>query len=1330
MSDSAPSELQEARRLLRDFERRHQALIRATGSIVWRTNGEGFEHESEEWAVVTGQPLQEARGDGWLALVHPDDREAAAEAWHASVAAASPYHSEHRLRMANGEYRWHRDRGIPILEEDGSVCEWVGTCEDVHDRKLAEIEQQRFFSVGFDMTVVGGPDGRFKRCSPMWKEVLGWSEAELTSRPWLDFVHPDDREQTIQEAALLWEANDTISFENRFRAKGGSYRWISWRARLYADEALIYGSATDVTLRKLAEEALRESEDHYRFMVDSSPQVPWTADPQGNITDISERWLELTGLPKADALGDGWAQFVHPEDLPRTMEAMTKSLETGDSYDVENRFRMSDGTYRWIRGRAVPRKDEQGNIVRWYGYTEDIHARKTAEMEREQMVAELESMVREQTLELQQQLATLTESQERAKAAASASEAEHRLLDAILDALPVGVIIADRDGRIVRDNAANRELWGVPPTTASWEQYGEWVGYWPQSGQRVQAHEWAMARALLHGETVRRELVEIERFGTGERRMDLNNAAPVRDAEGNVVGAVVAGLDVTEMWQAEERLRRNAQTFYELIQNNPFGVYVVDADFRLFQVSAGAHKVFENVRPLLGKDFAEVLRTVWQEPFATEAIEHFRHTLETGEPYSSLRTVEHRGDIDEVEAYDWRIERIELPDGRHGVVCHFYDLSERLQYEAAIRESEERYRLVNSATSDVVWDWDMETDELVWNESLQTTYGYDPVQVPKAIGWWLEQVHPDDRARVAAGLDTAIGSGAEAWRDEYRFLKADGSYLSVFDRGFIQRRDGKPLRMIGTMVDMTERLNAAEAIRESESRFRQIAESLPQIVWSTRPDGYHDFFNSRWYDYTGMARNGERGWEWSDYLHPDDIERTQAAWKHSLETGEDYSIEYRFKRAGDGTYRWFLGLAKPIRNDAGEIVRWFGSLTDIQYQKEMEAQLGAANAALTQARDAALAASKAKSEFLANMSHEIRTPLNGVLGMTSLLMSMGLQGEALDAARTIASSGETLLRVIDDILDLSKIEAGRMEIEPTEISLDEVVKDVAALYSAHARAKGIELKTVHPSESRSTVMADSVRLRQVLSNLVSNAVKFTHEGEVELGYSLESQQGVATARFTVKDTGVGIPPERLSAVFESFTQADGSVQRRFGGTGLGLTICKKIVGLMGGDVSVQSVVGEGSTFTVEIPLQLAVPPDERPRSPQSTDTCPVKPGLRVLLAEDNPVNVLVATALLDQLGCQTEVAEDGLRAIAMVAANRYDLVLMDVQMPLCDGLEAARAIRDAEARGARGRLPIVALTANAMESDKKACLDAGMDGFLAKPVTLESLTASLRSIAT
>jgi len=416
-----------------------------------------------------------------------------------------------------------------------------------------------------------------------------------------------------------------------------------------------------------------------------------------------------------------------------------------------------------------------------------------------------------------------------------------------------------------------------------------------------------------------------------------------------------------------------------------------------------------------------------------------------------------------------------------------------------------------------------------------------------------------------------------------------------------------------------------------------------------------------------------------------------------------------------------------------------------EYARTLESEIARQTAELRNTNARLEEASRLQSEFLANMSHELRTPMNAIIGFSDLLLEMELDTEPREYAQTIRNAGMNLLVLINDILDLAKIEAGRIELDNAPFDLREMVDDVANLFRIPAKEKALAFTVEIATELPPLLIGDVNRLRQILINLVGNAMKFTAKGEVAIIVGLQSSSlGQPQVVFTVRDSGIGIPPERQQAIFDKFTQADGSTTRKYGGTGLGLAICHQLVQLMGGSIEVKSVEGTGSSFFFALPLKVAktdVVVASRPDQTVGKDFTVAGPdtgrtSLRVLLVEDNPVNQRLASIIIKKQGCDLAVAGDGIEALAQLEKQVFDLVLMDVQMPNMDGLEATRRIRKIEASpgeraqyaGLRNRvrpLSIIGLTAHARKEDEQTCYGAGMTGFLSKPIIRARLEAML-----
>jgi PAS domain S-box-containing protein len=522
----------------------------------------------------------------------------------------------------------------------------------------------------------------------------------------------------------------------------------------------------------------------------------------------------------------------------------------------------------------------------------------------------------------------------------------------------------------------------------------------------------------------------------------------------------------------------------------------------------------------------------------------------------------------------------------------------------------------------------------------------------------------------------------------------------------------------------------AEAAGDRQALTEQILDQLPIPVFLKDREGRFLRFNRRFEELTQRSRVEILGRTVDDFASPRWAELTREEDELAWNSGRMVTSERRL--AGFDPPVDVLVSRSVLRS--GERAYMLGYFIDISEQR-------AARQAMQRAVESAEAASRAKSEFLANMSHEIRTPMNGILGMTELVLESDLTPAQRADLALVQGSAHALLHIVDDILDFSKIEAGKLAIEEVPFDLRQLVADTVRAMGLRARQKGLALECELPPALPRIVKGDPGRLRQVLINLVGNAIKFTADGRVLVALSVVRElDDRSEIRFAVRDTGIGVAPEKQAMIFEAFAQVDGSTTRQYGGTGLGLAICRRLVILMQGQLEVDSAPGQGSTFSFTVPLKhtgvalvapLPPPRVQAPR-PDPLGADPVPPpvagpdgdGLRVLLAEDNPVNQRLALRLLEKLGHHVTLADNGLTVLERAAREGYDLILMDVQMPGLDGLAATRQIRQRELDQG-GHVPIIAMTARAMAGDRERCLEAGMDDYLAKPVDSAALGALL-----
>ena len=530
--------------------------------------------------------------------------------------------------------------------------------------------------------------------------------------------------------------------------------------------------------------------------------------------------------------------------------------------------------------------------------------------------------------------------------------------------------------------------------------------------------------------------------------------------------------------------------------------------------------------------------------------------------------------------------------------------------------------------------------------------------------------------------------------------------VSVYS-GAERPRDESGLETMGAIAtqlgNTLQRMRVEATLRETEAQYRQLVESSTDVAWRIDPSGRFTFLNNASERVLGWTPEQLRGKLFTSISDQASIERDRVALAHLLSGDELWGYETVARNTGGGKVHLKLS-ARPQRDEAGHITGAQGVIHDISLEVYTRD-------ALRVARETAEQADAAKSAFLANMSHEIRTPMTGILGTADLILDSDLTPEQRRSVELIVASGETLLTIINDILDLSKIEAGQLELEDIPFDLHEVLRDTVSLMDTAGRSKGVDLALQMGSNVPRNVRGDPTRLKQVLNNLVSNAIKFTAKGDVTVSATmLSSENNVAAVRFAVRDTGIGIAPEALDRIFEPFRQADTSTTRNYGGTGLGLSISRRLVQMMGGTLDVDSIPGEGSEFHFTIGFAVSVNTGEI-RAVKASAPARRK-ELSILIAEDNPVNQEVAGTMLRRRGHQVEIVGNGREAVDAVARQHFDVVLMDLQMPILDGLGATAEIRATE-RGKR--VPIIALTANAAGGEREKVIAAGMDDYVAKP---------------
>ena len=808
------------------------------------------------------------------------------------------------------------------------------------------------------------------------------------------------------------------------------------------------------------------------------------------------------------------------------------------------------------------------------------------------------------------------------------------------------------------------------------------------------------------------------------------------------------------------------------------------------------------------------------------------------------------GEMRQVEVYSGAFKY----DGQPALYSIVHDVTERQRIEAALIESERRYSYVSAATGEGIWDWNLKTNQVNHNSRWSEILGIRDLQPGHTVEYFIQLLHEDDRDSVMTAISAAL-TQETPYIHQHRMCCPDGKIIWVLDRGRVVERDanGQPQRMVGSLIDMTERVEREQAFQIERQRLQNVIEGTRAGTWEWDVVSGEILVNTRWADMIGYQLDELTPItfeKWKKLLHPSDslqiqhlleqyfaghqphfeceirlrhklghwvwvmsrgtitrflpngqpalmsgthldisarkeaeerLRQTESLLHSSIDTiregfviydsqdrliycNKEFRALYRLTAecvASNPTFEEILryGLQQGLHRQArgreeawiaervaehqqssGEYVREFD---DGRWIKSIERRTSTGHTVgfrvdvteFYRAKEAAEAANVAKSRFLATMSHEIRTPMNGILGMAQLLLIPNLtEHERLDYAQTILTSGQGLLKLLNDILDYSKIEAGKLQLENTVFQPARLIQDIQALFAESARTKNLQLTAHWLSDSAREYQADAYRVRQMLANLVGNAIKFTEHGQVRIeAREGEPQDDGVMLEFAVSDSGIGITDAQQARLFQPFSQADDSITRQHGGTGLGLSIVRELARLMGGEAGVTSTPGQGSCFWFRVRAESLIPNSATHTAivnPVDRRARPIQPSLtgRVLVVEDNLANRAIMKALLGKLGLTVTTVEDGQQCVDLIEGGvRPDLILMDCQMPVMDGYAATAQLRQWEAATEQSeRLPIIALTAEAFEEDRQRCLAAGMDDFLAKPVMVEDLKAMLQ----
>ncbi len=1018
-------------------------------------------------------------------------------------------------------------------------------------------------------------------------------------------------------------------------------------------------------------------------------------DSQRKITWANEAFTKLTGYPFEEIRGKK-PSFLHgPETDPATVLRMRVMLDAGEPFKEEILNYTKDGTPYWVELDILPTHHHDGLLSGFMGIGIEI-------TERRRQQAELQNL----RLAVEQ----------------SASV----------------VVITNSKGEIEYVNPAFAKHTGYQPS--------EVIGKNPRilkSGEQHPAFYTNLWKTITSGKTWNG--IFHNKTKDGSFFWESATISPVFDAKGLIQRFIAVKENITAQVESEHALAQEHKKLSMVLQaSSEVAIIATDPD--------GLITVFnEGAQAILGYSPAEVVGRETPLLFHIGSEIAAREKELSGEleyPVIGFHVFAMDAIQGKTGVREWTYIR---KDGRPvevslvvtairsttGVITGFLgiaqDISKPKRTETALRQSEALLERTGRVAGVGGWELDIETMTPRWTAQTYRIHEVDP-NLPPSLDDALSFYPPESRSIIQRSVQDAITRGV-SFDLEVPFITARGRRIQVRTLGEAEQREGKTVRLTGTFQDITAKWLAEEAFRKEHQRLANVIEGTNVGTWEWNVQTGEQIVNDRWAEMLGYRLAEWRAPDfetWKTLLHPADLRRCLLQQRqHFAGKTPRYAAQFRMRHK-DGHWVWIQSRGQLIeRSKDGQALMMYGTHTDISDEMKQDAALRDTNRKLKEATHRAEAASRAKSEFLANMSHEIRTPLNAIIGMAELLESDPQGPDALECLETIQSSGDGLLALINDILDFSKIEAGQLKLELVPVNLKHCLETAIQIVSKPAAEKGLSLRICRDPNLPEAVMGDQLRLRQILVNLLMNAVKFTETGEVVL--SVRRKGGAKRGGFvifSVKDTGIGIPAAKLSELFQSFSQLDASTSRRFGGTGLGLAISRRLAELMGGKIWAESLCGKGSEFQFQIPLQPAPSGQHSSNRVHGFTAADKMLGVRcplsILVAEDNPVNQRLIGMMLQRLGYSSGFAGNGLEVLELAEKTRFDLILMDIQMPEMNGLEAAKelAVRFRD----RTRPQIVALTANALESDREASQLAGMQDYLTKPLRMEQLASTLEAV--
>lgn len=1274
---------------------------------------------------------------GFLAVIHPDDRQYVVELLESVFSGNCLSYEmvfriirgdDHRTVWTSGRGVIHRDdsnRPVSITAVASDITERMQWEQELSDREshLRSVIDNTLFMIGVldvDGTLLEANVAAIRAAPIERDEVIG---KKFWDCHWWSF----DQESIsgLKESVRRAASGESVRYDVFVRMAGDSRVMIDFMLNPVRNSdgeiTHLIPSGVDISERKAAEAAVIEREQFLMLALDAGKMGTFKWDVKTGRADWSEMVYSMFGCrqDQFDGTVSSFRELVHPEDR----DHVWTQIEEGLGGDVDEHFvefrliRPSDGRTIWVEERGVIHRDIDRNPLQVTGLVQDISERKREELN----LAFLS--------DLQTQLVPLT-------SVDALMEVSTRLTANYLGLASCLLVEFDENGEtaaILCDHHTD-ERPSMLGKHAVHDFHVESERASLIKGQQV---------CLRDTQGTERDVRLAENF----RQFNIGafcNSAYVTDRGTKFV--VSALYSQPHVWETEERrllqevadrvgirIERarseeelaNREAHLRRVINNQLGlVGVIDRNGILLEVDDRSLKIAHTRREeVIGKHFAEAPWWSYDSAVAAKIRDSMQTVMAGDVVRFDVSLFSHGSEgvmidfmIAPVFDHEGKVEYL-IPSG--------VDITERYAAAAELAQAKRLLELSMTVSRVGSWSFDLESGVFTADESLAQMFGLSGAQ-PGTYDDFMSRIADEDRDRVGNSVTKLLEKG-EAFNEDYMVELPDGSTRYFQGRGSVVILNDGTKTCSGIIMDITKTREMQLALAQSEERFRSMANTAPAMIWVTDENHRCNFLSQRWYDFTGQVEEEGLGFGWTDVIHPEDREEAKKLFLKAAEGRETFEIDFRMQTV-DGNYRWVIDAGRPRMDASGKFLGYVGSVIDAHDRHESEAEL-------KEARAFADAANESKSAFLANMSHEIRTPMTAILGYAELLRELVEHDEGKQHLKTIRRNGDYLLEIINDILDLSKIEAGKLEVDSERFEPHRLVEDVRSIMEVRAKEDGLTLAVEYAGKLPKVIQSDPKRLKQILINLIGNAIKFTRKGRVKIRVRFDATD--QQLQFDVIDTGIGISDEQMARLFKPFSQGDASVTRNFGGTGLGLAISQRLAETLGGSITASSTAGVGSTFTVHIAIgetmdadlvEYAVPGSKTESHKSAHRESLVQLSCHVLIVDDRRDIRFLSKRILTDAGATAVECEDGLLAVEHIAAclengNCPDLILLDIQMPILDGFSTAQRLRSLGYTG-----PIVALTADAMQGDMNRCLEAGCNDYLSKPIDKAKLLAKVAEL--